>query len=252
MRQSTIEALNQINRRFYAGAHREFSRSRRRAWSGWTRLLTTISPPDGPLRVLDVACGNGRFARFLAANVRGHIDYLGLDSSQPLLAECAQIPQPSAGSFAFESCDLVQETLTERLGRSRFDWVVLFGTLHHIPGHARRAALLGQAARLLAPDGRLVFTIWRFAEQERFRRRFLPWRQAEPLVGPIEEKDLEPGDHLLAWGPSSDPRLRYCHDTSPAEERALLAQAGLIADTCFEADGREQRLNRYVIASIAD
>src|ERR1700741_2300315 len=58
----TINYLNNINRNFYATVADDFDQTRATAWPGWQRLLPYLSMP---LSVLDVGCGNARFARFL-------------------------------------------------------------------------------------------------------------------------------------------------------------------------------------------
>src|SRR5215216_4249990 len=62
----TINRLNAINRTFYATVADDFDQTRGTAWPGWQRLLPYLSTP---LSVLDVACGNARFALFLHDNL---------------------------------------------------------------------------------------------------------------------------------------------------------------------------------------
>jgi SAM-dependent methyltransferase len=58
----TINRLNAINRAFYATVADDFDQTRGTAWPGWQRLLPYLSTP---LSVLDIGCGNARFALFL-------------------------------------------------------------------------------------------------------------------------------------------------------------------------------------------
>lgn len=58
----TINHLNAINRAFYATVANDFDQTRGTAWPGWKRLQPYLTLP---LSVLDVGCGNARFALFL-------------------------------------------------------------------------------------------------------------------------------------------------------------------------------------------
>ena len=67
----------------------------------------------------------------------------------------------------------------------------------------------------------------------------------------LKEGELEEGDCLLGWQ-GSEQCWRYCHSFTEGEARdlaaAALERAGLNAQTqTFEADGRNGRLNRYLL-----
>lgn len=53
---------------FYRANAESFSQTRQSPWQGWVRLLEVVEAASGqePLRVLDLACGNLRFERYLA------------------------------------------------------------------------------------------------------------------------------------------------------------------------------------------
>ena len=236
MKDETRRALNQINARFYVARADEFCATRRRAWGGQRRIADGL--PSRPLRILDVGCGDGRLLAALRA-ARGPVDdYIGVDASPPLL-EAARLRWPDA---AFETVDLVERDPARALSAGPFDIVGAFGLMHHVPGVAQRRALICALADRLADDGRLVITVWRFADRERFRRRCRPWPPT------LDADDLDPGDHLLAWGPIEGGSARYCHHADDEEVAAWLADAGLEAVEQFEADGQGDRQNLYIIA----
>ncbi|MGV2437992.1 MAG UNVERIFIED_CONTAM: class I SAM-dependent methyltransferase [Anaerolineae bacterium] len=80
MQQATIDHLNQLNQAFYRTTAQDFSETRQTAWQGWARLSAFL-PAVTPLRVLDVGCGNGRFAHFLHQhNPTLPIHYHGIDT----------------------------------------------------------------------------------------------------------------------------------------------------------------------------
>ena len=103
---TTIDFLRQVNNDFYARCAPSFSASRNAPWVGWLSCLEAVQDCgavrlcDGPdvhlydrataqpgairkgasVRVLDVACGNMRFAAFLREELRGRqINYFAVD-----------------------------------------------------------------------------------------------------------------------------------------------------------------------------
>lgn len=95
MRKSTALGLNRLNTSFYLREATSFSATRQVSWPGWGRCLdvaeSTASEdacparPPQALSVLDVACGNLRFARFLAQRMPGRmVSYCGVDNNQQL------------------------------------------------------------------------------------------------------------------------------------------------------------------------
>jgi SAM-dependent methyltransferase len=243
MDENTTRALVAVNREFYGARAAAFDASRDAPWPGWSRVLEHVTA-DAP-RVLDVGCGNGRFAAFLAeSGVRAR--YLGIDGSDALLAAARRRQIPGAH---FHRAEFAAEDGAD-LPTGRFDLVAVFGLLHHIPGEARRRALLEALARRLAPGGVLALAFWRFGDFARFRTRVLPpsaWRSLPG--GPIDPEHLESGDHLLPFGAGGTPR--YCHHTDEAESERLTAALPLVRADHYLADGREGTLNRYVLLRAA-
>lgn len=249
MSPETAAALLRINRAFYEGRAAEFSATRDRPWPAWRRVAEIFEEHgggEGPRRVLDLGCGNGRLERFLAGRWGGRLDYLGLDASEPML-EIARV----LGGGRFLRCDLLAPRSLDELPAGPFDFITAFGLLHHLPGFDRRFALLRAAARHLAPGGLLAVSFWQFGAVERFRRRMLPWRDYNLAAAePIETRDLEDGDVLLAWGEvattkSGVPVVRYCHWCPPDEADRLLAGLPLGPVASFRADGKAGDLNLY-------
>jgi len=245
----TQRALGAINRRFYSARAEEFSATREHAWPGWERVLAAIprssASPSQPLRVLDLGCGNGRFARFLRMRCQASLEYHGIDESRGLLeiAECAMAG--TGGSWRFDRLDLCEPAVEHALPQQSFDLVSLFGLLHHLPGFSTRRAVVAAACARLAPGGLLAATLWRLDRDERVASRILSWsRYNASAPEPIDESRLEPGDCLLPWG-SSDGPPRYCHLIDAAEAARLFAGLPLAAVDSFDSDGPHDRSNRY-------
>ncbi len=232
MQQATIERLNQINRDFYRATAAEFDATRQSAWQGWERLLKTIDLPIES--VLDLGCGNGRFALFLAARQRQPFRYTGIDSNSDLLTRARQqlVEQPQV-SFHLIQRDLV----LDEPPHNRAQLTALFGLIHHVPGLARRREILIAAAECVSPGGYLAIACWRFFEQERFRGRIMPWP---------EDIAVERHDYLLDWR-RGERALRYCHYVDDEEHQRLVAATCLSVIADYRADGAEGDLNRYTI-----
>ena len=103
---------------------------------------------------------------------------------------------------------------------------------------------------LLEPDGILIVTAWQFGASERFASRIVPWATYnETAEHPIDEAQLEVGDHLLGFATEALPR--YCHFSSPDEVRRLLADSEITWLDRYEADGKTGDLNLYAVLSLA-
>ena len=232
MDHSTRMRLNGINRDFYRVTADEFDATRQNAWRGWEGLIDSIGLPVES--VLDLGCGNGRFALFLAGRGPQPFRYIGVDNSPALLArarrQLAAAPQVTA---ELVESDLALCALPPRSAKL----VTLFGLLHHIPGFAQRRQLLAAAAERVAPGGYLALAAWRFYEHDRFRRRIVPWE------GDIA---VERHDYLLDWR-RGERALRYCHYIDDEEHEQLIAAAGLSVRADYRADGAAGDLNRYTI-----
>ena len=72
MQQETIKMLNQLNRDFYYRVADDFSESRQYYWPGWQKIPLFFKKNQQnakKIQVLDVGCGNARFAKFLKKNI---------------------------------------------------------------------------------------------------------------------------------------------------------------------------------------
>ena len=226
-----MRRLIQINREFYRATAAEFDATRQGAWRGWERLLGVIDRPIASL--LDLGCGNGRFAHFLKRGQPQPFHYVGIDNSPELLAYARR----SLLAAGIEATLLDGDLAQAELPRQSAQLVALFGLIHHLPGFARRRRLLREAAERVSPGGYLVFACWRFYEQARFRRRVIAWPR---------DIAVEKHDYLLDWR-RGERALRYCHYVDDEEHDGLIAATGLSVLADFRADGAAGNLNRYTV-----
>lgn len=237
MDQAARRRLNQINRAFYAAAASEFDATRGRAWPGWERLLDCIQRPIRSL--LDVGCGNGRFALFLAERQSQPLTCCGVDSNRQLLDAARR---RLAGHPHVQVQLIERDVIGEDLPAQTVDLVALFGLIHHVPGGDERLDFMARLAERVAVGGFFAFTAWRFVEQERFRRRIVDWD---------DSITVEKHDYLLDWRRGGR-FLRYCHYVDDEEHARLVEAAGLNVLADYRADGASGDLNRYTILQRAE
>jgi SAM-dependent methyltransferase len=93
------------------------------------------------LRTLDLGCGPGAFSDVFEGD-----DYVGIDLNARYIDHARRTRK---GAF------LVGDARKVELPDARFDQVLIFGLLHHLPDEDVRA-VLGECRRLLAPGGRIL------------------------------------------------------------------------------------------------
>ncbi|MBX3001834.1 MAG: methyltransferase domain-containing protein [Caldilineaceae bacterium] len=230
-----------VNRDFYATVADHFDATRQ----GWTPGQLAILPyfhagsKEDPLSVLDVGCGNGRFARLL--HEEGvPCRYTGVDGDARLLALAANATADLDGSDAhFHQADLADPAWAAPLAEQTFDVVLCLATVQHLPGYDLRLRLLRDFHRL--SRGWALLSFWQFLTSQRFSTKQIDWS----AVG-LSAEDVEPGDALLPWRQGVH-AVRYVHQVDEPELRQLAADAGWQIHNTFRADGKEGDLNLYAV-----
>ena len=270
MKQESIEQLIALNNEFYMQSAPSFSATRHNSWPGWERLVdciweyfagssTEATPPmttgerkhAGPLQlaVLDLACGNMRFERYLEQKLPNFaFNFHTVDSCTEFAWENVESP------LTFTQFDLIQslsaakqsEAAEALQGKTPCQLVVSFAFMHHIPSEKLRLRFLCQLLDAVAPGGLACVSLWRFAEEESMAAKAQD-STAEALRT-LKSDDLEPGDYLLGWQNKAQ-SWRYCHSFTNQEIENLIhcanAQAQLLDR--YESDGRNGRMNCYLI-----
>jgi ubiquinone/menaquinone biosynthesis C-methylase UbiE len=101
------------------------------------------------LRLLDVACGTGRFLRFLK-EAFPRLALTGLDLSPPYLEEARRYLAPYSAVLEIGKAEVLP------FPASTFDLVTSIYLFHEVPREVRRQ-IAREFARVLKPSGRLVF-----------------------------------------------------------------------------------------------
>jgi tRNA (uracil-5-)-methyltransferase TRM9 len=231
---TTLSRLLELNRGFYQAFAAQFSATRQRLQPGVKRILEELERSNN---LLDLGCGNGELARQLSRTGYSGF-YTGLDFS-PALLEHASAGQPSY--FYFIQADLSSPDWDAPLQAERYDAILAFAMLHHIPGVDLRLQLLYKARSLLLDGGRFVHSEWQFLNSPRLVARLQPWE----AIG-LSKNDVDPGDYLLDWR-LGGVGLRYVHHFSADELEQLAEAAGFIVTESFLSDGENSRLGLYQI-----
>jgi SAM-dependent methyltransferase len=166
------------------------------------RTLADLEPQD---RVLDIGCGIGRMARVLVPVLRPPGSYDGFDIAEPGIRWCQAHYRGSPAPFRFQHAD-VHNTVYNPAGREQpeayrfpygdgsFDLAIATSVFTHLlPEAADR--YLAEAARVLAPDGRL-FATWFLTED---REAPPPPFEPDPASAPAAVTDPAAPETAVAY-----------------------------------------------------
>ena len=171
--------MNRLNESFYRDNARSFDQTRQGAWPGWEHCLgpaMNVLSQDGGARILDVASGNLRFARYLAERLPGaRVSYHGIDSC-PELARDVRLPE--GWEVTLQELDVVDALLGEgpdeglgaRLKGGAADLVACFGFFHHVPTIEARRRLLQELLSYTRAGGLCCVSLWRPMSDRRIAR----------------------------------------------------------------------------------
>ncbi len=251
----TVQALIQINQVFYEEYGEPFAATRQRIQPGIMRLMRDISMQGD---WLDLGCGNGAvLSAWSDIAVRG--SFTGLDFSQVLLKEAelrAESVRKTGKNVWLQQANIgggdwgsVLSALSKKADAfpKKFDGVMSFATIHHIPGYQNRLAFFQQIYQWLKPGGIVLLSCWQFQNSPKLVKRIQPWSMVS-----IDFDQLEPGDTLLDWrahapGQSEKTGLRYVHLLSHEELAKLSSESGFEVIQTFESDGEGGRLGLYQV-----
>jgi tRNA (uracil-5-)-methyltransferase TRM9 len=218
--------LIDLNRTFYQTFSQQFSATRQRLQPGVQCIFDHIA---GQETVLELGCGNGQFGNELFG--RGHQGiYTGLDSNTDFL-KIARGNLPGGEHIALVQGDLSSTDWDANLPVDKYDLVLAFAVLHHIPSFVLRKQILHKIRKLTAPGGRFIHSEWQFLNSPRLRSRIQPWEQ----IG-ITSEQVEDGDYLIDWR-SGGHGLRYVHVYDSTELESIAADTDYKILDSFYSDG---------------
>ena len=273
------QMLCQLNNDFYRDQAVSFSDTRHAKWPGWECCLKAVSSvflDQSNSVVLDVACGNLRFEKFLASQLlERQIQVWALDSCDELL------PQTCAGTLVekvnadgadtpdatdvhlqinYLHCDVMEAIGSSKAftyGIPQADISVSFGFMHHVPLPEWRVQLLNSLIEATKPGGFVCVSFWEFlADEGLAAKAYKTHERALVELGPVwgfSSADFNDGDFLLGWR-NTPGAYRYCHSFSTSEVDALIATVSHRAECVarFRADGRTETLNEYIVLQVTE
>ncbi len=247
MQAQTIQQLLTINQEFYQTFASSFSQTRQRIQHGILLILTDLQKNGN---WLDLGCGNGALALEWDRQ-RRQGSYFGLDFSAGLL-ECARktvttLRMSPDLQIDFAQADLTDEKWLLKVPDIKWDGILAFAVLHHIPGNLLRAKLLKQIHELLSENGKFIFSVWQFQNSPKLMERRIDWGQVGLL-----RTDVEEGDTLLDWradakNSQSVVGLRYIHLFTKEELADLASLTGFQVIDEFGSDGFNGKLGYYQV-----
>lgn len=246
MKLTIIKKLNQLNKQFYQTIASDFDASRQYAWSGWQQLTLhlqqLIKNHQQKIKILDLGCGNGRFALFLNKQLSKKFHYFGIDSNEQLLKIAKHQAINNSIEAKFKKTDIISTLINQSINfNEHYDLIVAFGLMHHVPSYDLRKQLLCQLKKMLNKNGLIIISCWQFANDERFKNRII-----DPQTLIIDKNDLEEDDYILDWRQGKK-AYRYCHYLSEQEAKQLAKDNDLKIVDDFYADGKSDRLNYYLV-----
>lgn len=271
------QMLCQLNNDFYRDQAVSFSDTRHAKWPGWECCLKAVSSvflDQSNSVVLDVACGNLRFEKFLASQLlERHIQVWALDSCDELLPQTCVgtlvekvnadgVDTPDATDVHLQinylHCDVMEAIGSSKAftyGIPQADISVSFGFMHHVPLPEWRVQLLNSLIEATKPGGFVCVSFWEFlADEGLAAKAYKTHERALAELGPVwgfSSADFNDGDFLLGWR-NTPGAYRYCHSFSTSEVDALIATVSQRAECVarFRADGRTETLNEYIVLQV--
>ncbi|GAA0306243.1 class I SAM-dependent methyltransferase [Halarchaeum salinum] len=202
--------------RVYDRIAAHFSETRAHPWPDVADFIETRTGTRG----LDLGCGNGRHAELLAESCDTAV---GVDASIGLLAEARAraVENGYDDALGLVRGDAQRIPLCD----DTVDLAVYVATLHHLPSRSARVDSLDDLARVLAPDGEALISVWS-TTHDRF--------------------DPETGfDTTVEWTlPGGDTEDRFYHIYDPAEFRTDLDDSDLDVVEVYESRG-----NAYAVVA---
>ncbi|MBU1954030.1 class I SAM-dependent methyltransferase [Patescibacteria group bacterium] len=163
----------------------------------------------GSGKIVDIGCGNGRFAGFL--HLKGKYEYFGIDNNIKLL----RIASAKYPKYKFIEGDQLKLPLKD----GSADLAVNLRAFHHIPSEKLRLKALEEMRRILAEDGTLIISVWNL-----WQRKYIKQLATAIARWIFTFGDYDYNDTFIPWNGKNK---RYYHAFTKRELKSIIKKAGL-------------------------
>jgi ubiquinone/menaquinone biosynthesis C-methylase UbiE len=198
-----------------------------------TQEILSRHLPEPPAEIYDVGGGTGAYAFWLARQ-GFQVHLLELSPENVKLAEKASAGQPGQPLAAIEVADALALPRPDESA----DAVLLLGPLYHLPQQEDRFTALGEAMRVLRPQGLLAAAaITRFGSALYGLSTYgqSNWLMDQPAFMAMVRRELADGQHIPPFQlPGLFTRAFFHH---PQELKQEIAQAGFMEPHVLAVEG---------------
>ena len=212
----------------YAAIAQHFDVTRWQPWPETKVFAEMLINKREKTTVLDLGCGNGRNAVYLAK--MGH-RVIALDCVPEQLSVARGNAEREGVAEHVEFVEAMLPYIP--LNDSTVDAVLYIATLHHLPTVEERVNSLEEVARVLKSGGEMLVSVWAI-EQAKFESEFSKHRILA----------MEPGDVSLPWTRQVDCQIfyRYYHFFAKEEFLELFEDNDLeVVEYFYRADNHYAR-----------
>lgn len=219
MNEQTTKNLLKLVKQNYQAIACHFDQTRRkRNWPELERIVASIKFDNGPLKILDVGCGNGRLLELFTGK---DIDYLGVDNCDELI-KIASEQYAENERVRFVSRDV---TKLNELPDINFDYVFSIAMIHHLPGYRLRLDALKQLRNKIKDGGIIQISSWNLWQQKKYRKLILKYS----ILKILGKHQMDLGDIIFDWHDAQGQitSQRYYHAVTKKELKKLAQDANL-------------------------
>lgn len=194
-----------------------FSATRQHSWSDFLAFEKYI---ERGARVLDVGCGNGRLADFLA---NYGVQYVGVDVSSGLIDEARRLHPKNQFTLS--------DMRTLPFPDASFEQIFVIASFHHLEKETDRELALREMKRVLALGGVIILTNWNLQSN---------WAKKKIASGKYVKTGVS--GYSVPWRSPFGDKLadRYYYSFSLSELDELFTRNGFfVLENCYIKKGEK-------------
>ena len=232
MSENSPQKIIEKTRNDYNLIAKEWDLSRNRPSKIKTNLIHNVKCED---KVLDIGCGN---ALMLPLVLEKGAFYFGLDISENLveIARKKYAEEVKNGKAKF----VVGQATDIPFENEKFDFIISFATLHHIPSEKLRKIFFEEIKRVLKPNAKAKITVWNLYNE---------WVNNRFQTG-IRLAENKSRDTIIPWKATRGKIInRYVHQFFKKELLSFAEDAGFrnIKINFFDRAGKKVKNGEEIV-----